>query len=253
MKLILIVFAILIQSIALAECETRPIVIAVIDTGFGRGFPGEETAKLCQYGHKDFSGYDIYENKFHTKDLVPVDSHGHGTHIAGLIDKYAKLGTENYCLVILKYEDPWRASMIFHPFEKDYKIKNTIAAINYARNIGADYINYSSGGDGTLNDEIIAVKKYIDAGGKFVAAAGNEHSDLAKNPYYPAVDDDRVIVVGSINQNGKRAKYSNYGSRVNRWEIGTAVEVYENRMSGTSQAAAIATGKLVSQTKNICK
>jgi subtilisin family serine protease len=258
MKLALIILAILaaacsdeeivkktVKSTTPTTCHGKPTVIAVIDTGFGAGFKGEETAKLCKYGHHNFVS-DSYSDKFNTVDPVPVDHHGHGTHIAGLIDKYARAKNINYCLVILEYFDPLNALNL--------NLLHTIQAINYAKNIHADFINYSGGGLEANKDEIIAVKSFLDAGGKFIAAAGNEHSDLAKVPYYPAMEDDRVIVVGNMDENGKRAISSNYGDRVNRWEVGSGgVKMYNVRMDGTSQAAAIATGKIVGDTKNFCK
>lgn len=225
-------------------CHGKPTVIAVIDTGFGLGWRPEEekTARLCQYGHKNFVD-DQNSDKFDTKVPVPTDRHGHGTNIAGIIGQYAK--NTNYCLVILKYFDPVA--------KNNDNLKHTIQAIDYARQIHANFINYSGGGTDFNQDEADAVKRFLDAGGTFVAAAGNEHSDLEKNPYYPAMEDDRVIVVGNIREDRQPARSSNYGKRVNRWEIGEGVTAYGLQMTGTSQSTAIVTGKLVSETKNICK
>jgi subtilisin family serine protease len=227
-------------------CKGKPTVIAVIDSGFGAGFENE-TVRLCKFGHRDFSQYGVSDSRFGTTDPVPTDNHGHGTNVAGVIDKYASRSNVNYCIVIIKYFDPFRFSVDQNEHEKA-----TIKAIMYATDIHADYINYSSGGAETNGFEINAVKRFIDQGGKFIAAAGNEHSDLAKNPYYPAMDDDRVIVVGNKYKNGKVAQSSNYGDRVDRWEVGDET-VFGREMMGTSQAAAVATGKLVSESKNICK
>lgn len=227
------------------SCSTKPTVIAVIDSGFGTG--QNEHVRLCKFGHKDFSQYDVFNTSLGTTDPVPSDQHGHGTNVAGVIDKYAKKTNVNYCIVILKYFDPFRFSV-----NQNEKEVNTILAIEYATSIHADYINYSSGGITTSKYEIAAVKKFIDGGGKFIAAAGNEGKDLEEVPYYPAMDDDRVIVVGNIMRNGQRAKTSNYGDRVDRWEVGDET-VFGQEMMGTSQSAAVATGKIVSESKNICK
>src|SRR5574337_1152024 len=81
-------------------CSGKPTVIAVIDTGFGvedKGedkWLGQENVKLCKFGHKNFVD-DNNSDKFDTKSPVPVDTHGHGTHIAGIIDKYARAGNAN--------------------------------------------------------------------------------------------------------------------------------------------------------------
>lgn len=234
------------------ECK-KTTVIAVIDTGFDGaavwtgGLQG--TPKLCQFGHKDFTGGKTVQSTY-AQDPVPVDNHGHGTHIAGLVDKYAKLTNQSYCLVILKYYDP-------SANERENLI-HTVEAIDYARKIKADFINYSGGGIQASTAETEAVKAYLDAGGTFVAAAGNERSNLAERPFYPAQDDDRVIAVGNGKNENNRAPTSNHGKRVNRWEQGN--EVFSTLpggqygfMTGTSQAAAIATGKIVADKNKSCK
>jgi serine protease len=227
-----------------ADTCNKPVVIAVIDTGFGAGWAGEETAHLCKFGHKDFTGGKL-SDKFHTVDQVPVDHHGHGTHIVGTIDQYAGVNSKNYCIVVLKYYDP--------AFMTGSNIKNTVEAIKYAKNIHADFINYSSGGNTNSEDEILQVKEYLDAGGTFVAAAGNDGVDIGKYPYYPAQDDDRVIVVGNGPDQERKVSSSNYGERVDYWENGKDVKTYNYLMTGTSQSTAIETGKLVAEKIKSCK
>jgi subtilisin family serine protease len=233
-------------------CTRKPIVVAIADTGFGATL-FDLKIKLCKFGHRDFTSVQ----KFHpladyaTVDPVPSDDHGHGTHVAGIIDGILKQTNVNYCIVILKYYNPSSDS------ENNDNLENTIKAINYATSIHAKYFNYSGGGLSTRDEEKQAVKAFIDAGGKFVAAAGNERSDLAKKPYYPAMDDDRVIVVGNLYSNGETHNpTSNFGDRVNMWEKGTNVKVCVPGqcmyMTGTSQATAVATGKLASKEKNVC-
>ena len=213
----------------------KTTVVAVIDTGFGVEGRSYD-AKLCRFGHKDFTKAGVvYKNSEGT--VVPADRHGHGTHIAGLVNKYAKEGSNDYCLVIIKYFDP--------VIGDSDNVDATLKAIEYATNIHADYINYSGGGGRASPDENSAVKKYLDQGGIFVAAAGNERNDLAKYPYYPAMADDRVIVVGNVKKNLEISPTSNRGSRVNCWEVGTQVEMYGAEMTGTSQSTAIVTGELV--------
>lgn len=225
-------------------CKKRPIVIAVIDTGFG--ITGKDhIVNLCKYGHKDFSTMQTFSDKFKVEDQVPVDNHGHGTHIAGLIDAYAKKSGTNYCIVILKYYDP-------HTVFPNDNMKSSIRAINYATNIKADFINYSGGGPSKDKDEQAAVKRFLDRGGKFVAAAGNEGADLIEHPYYPAMDDPRIVTVGSLTEKRLRSKTSNHGDPVKRWEIGENVKVFDMTMTGTSQATAIITGKMVSARKRAC-
>ena len=213
----------------------EPAIVAIIDTGLSASFSTRK-AKLCATGHRNFTSVTETRNIWNTIDPVPIDNHGHGTNIAGLIQTYAG-ESNNYCLLILKYYDSANS--------KDDTEDSTIKAIDYATKIGAKYINYSSGGVSSSREERRAVKEFLDSGGKFIAAAGNEKSDLALNPYYPAMIDDRVIVVGSIEPDGKIANYSNWGIRVNRWELGSKRTGFGVTQSGTSQATAVATGKIV--------
>ena len=217
-------------------CATKPTVVAVLDTGLTLP-PVYSNVNLCKFGHRNFTQVvDVNQLKgFH--DPIPVDNHGHGTNVVGLIGKYA--GNTNYCIVVIKYYDPRDINA--------HNLSNTVKAINYATNIGAKYINYSGGGIEMSNDESAAVKRFIDKGGTFIAAAGNEGSDLSTLGYYPAMDDKRVIVVGSVNKYGTVESYSNYGERVNRYEEGTDQVGLGITMSGTSQAAAIATGKIINE------
>lgn len=227
--------------------KRKAVVVAVIDTGFGASedWTGQYNAHLCKFGHKDFTGGLVSTNRFNTKDAVPVDNHGHGTHIAGLIDSYASRTNDNFCLVVLKYYDPSAG--------ESQNLARTVEAINYARQIHADIINYSGGGVQASAEETAAVKAFLDAGGTFVAAAGNEGLNAEFFHFYPAQDDDRVIAVGNGKDEKHRAKTSNYGRTVKRWENGTNVLVYAHYMTGTSQSAAIVTGKIVAEKNKSCK
>lgn len=235
--------------------KLSPLVkIAVIDTGIDPYFASN--GPICQGESKDFVGTGI------------VDNHGHGTHISGLIDQYAKddvfePGEDmdrslkiplRYCQMILKYYDPKQ--------EAD-NLELTIKALRYAIDHKANIINYSGGGTEYSQQEHDLIIEALDKGIKIVAAAGNEHSDIDKHPYYPAMYDKRIYVVGNLAQpqsqelactdkGRKIACSSNFGDSVNTWEIGDKVlsrlpgHTY-GYMTGTSQAAAIKSGKLVRQ------
>lgn len=234
------------------DCNKKPIVVAVIDTGFGvkysdDGTPIDLKVKLCKYGHKDFTG-GATSDRYGTEDEVPVDTHRHGSHIAKIIDMFGQKFNVNYCIVILKYYDP--------DADAGANLDGTIKAIKRATDIHADYINYSGGGLESNKEEKKAVEKFLDQGGKFVAAAGNEGHDVDLFPYYPASYDIREVVVGANDQKGHRISSSDYGANV-RMELGKNVTVCDDNkqcitMTGTSQATAIATGKLLAQEKNTC-
>lgn len=209
--------------------------VGVIDTGFG--YRGKTGAKLCSYGHKDFSKDKEYTLNLGTVDPVPTDFHGHGTNVAGIITRFA--GKGDYCLVIIKYygkKDPSEDS-----------IDTSNAALQYALNLKLDFINYSSEGTGSNLKERNLVVQLLDSGATIVSAAGNSGIDLAMNNVYPASYDKRIIVVGALGLNGEKLFMSNYGSPVTRWEIGENVEGCKIKLTGTSQATAVATGKVLNE------
>ena len=245
-KLALLLFPLLFP---LRSLHAKTLTVAVIDTGIDRALP-----HLCKEGHRSFTGDD---------DDPLVDDHGHGTHIAGLI--VANAGDGDYCLVSLRYYKRSNTGT--------QNLHNMVKALEYAININVDLINISGGGPKPNAAERTLVKKALARGITIVTAAGNDDQDLGLDCYYyPACYDERIIVVGnlqavvdlsdedevarSIMEEGglqfEPAKSSNYGSRVSRWEVGTDVLSTlpggkMGRMSGTSQACAVATGKLVKQ------
>lgn len=241
MNKILFLIVILFSINAYAKCTDKPIRIAIVDTGFGFKSKGQE-ARLCKYGHKDFTEEQKFSDPTNDKLKVPLDINGHGTNIVGIIEGYAKEAHINYCIVVLKY------------YTRDgmHNLRNTINAFNYASDMRIDYINYSAGGTEPSNSEKSAVKRFLNGGGILIVSAGNDGTNLDLYGYFPAQYDKRTIVVGSLNKRGSRLLSSNYGTIVNRWEIGIDVIGYGISMSGTSQAAASATGKIVSQNTNKC-
>jgi subtilisin family serine protease len=200
----------------------------VIDTGFDFKGKWDIQPKICPTGHKDLTGQGLQ------------DVNGHGTHIAGLIAKYA--GDADYCLVIIKF---------FHnDLVKGDTLQASIDAINHAVDQKVDIINLSMGGVGYSNSEYKAVKRALDDDITIIAAAGNEGKDFKKQPYYPALYDDRIIVVAAVDKRMKRMPSSNYGVQVDAYELGenvlsTMPHNSYGHLTGTSQATAIHTGKFV--------
>lgn len=255
-----ILLTLFVCSLGLSKAE--PVKVAVIDTGFDfQSTWGSRTnddgllltrPKLCKTGHRSF-----------TDDKTLHDNHGHGTHVAGLIGTYAKAA--NYCLVILKITNIHHTSL-----------SSIVSAIEHAIDINVDIINHSGGGVGAAIVEKIAVTKALDRGIIYVSAAGNdgralEHyvfkfflglpvfisaktatvSFIEKYGYFMSSYDPRVIAVGGIGKNGKIMTNSNHGPVVRYYERGESVlSILPNkqygRLSGTSQATAIKTGKIIS-------
>jgi len=221
-----------------------PVKVGVLDTGFGYNNLGHG-ARLCKYGHKDLTKDQKFYFDYDTVTPVPIDFNSHGTNIEGIIENYA--GKANYCIVVIKFYSQQQTGQ--------ENSDSAISAIEYATNIKIDFINFSGGGAIPSGKEYAAVESFLNQGGKLIAAAGNENTDLdiPESGYYPAMYDSRVISVGNNRANGSKAFTSNYGKRVSVWEVGESIEAYGITMSGTSQATAKHTGKLISQTnKNKC-
>ena len=233
--------------LSLANTSQATIKVAVIDTGYDQTSTwsnaykiGLTQPKLCPSGH-----YDFVLNNANT-----IDNHGHGTHIAGIIAK----GNEriDYCLVILKYYDP--------KVPNTDNLKNSIAAYKKAIELGVDIINYSGGGTERSEEECTLMKQALDKGIVVVAAAGNERSDLDKHPYYPALCDSRINVVGSIDASGERLPSSNWSSELYSVTYKLGQNILSllphdsfGYMTGTSQATAKVTSLFVKQIDEVNK
>ena len=234
--------------------KVKKVKVAVIDTGVDPKLLKGNS--YCKSGHRDFTGQGL------------DDHHGHGTHISGIIDQYAKnyifdgksyskidsIEIE-YCQIIIKY---WDSSTDVNTDP----LMATIKALRYAIDQEVDIINYSGGGNEESKEEKELIKEALDKGIKVVAAAGNgardkngsfKGYDISKKPYYPAAHDPRIYVVGNITKTNTIVESSNTGNNVKYWEVGDRVlsrlpgSSY-GYMTGTSQATAVKTGKLVRET-----
>jgi subtilisin family serine protease len=177
--------------------------------------------------------------------------------VAGLINRFSK--NTPHCLVSIKFYS-----------ENGSNVETMLQSIQYAINIKADVINISAGGTWPNLTEKLLIKRALDMGIKVVAAAGNEASNLdIQCSFFPACYDRRVVSVGNLEERSQPlwegvaeayltypAKLSNYGTYVSRWEIGSNVTSNLpggrlGTMSGTSQAAAVATGKIVGEMRRV--
>lgn len=196
----------------------KKLVVAVLDTGLNLKDPRLSSA-LCPSGHKDMTGTGI------------TDTHGHGTHVVGLIKQHA--ANSDYCLVIVKYHTGG-----------DYNPRRAyVKALRYIGSLKPDIVNYSGGG-------YIAFTAEFDVYGAnpsmlLVAAAGNNRKPV--HEFFPAALHlwlPNVVAVGN-----KDTGCSNFGPKL-VYEQGK--DVYSTlpngkygTLSGTSMSAAIRTGKIV--------
>ena len=210
----------LLFNISLASAQTR---VAVLDSGLDLSDTRFKNI-LCHEYHYDFTKEGLF------------DRIGHGTHIVGLIQQYAK--NSNYCLIIIKYARNTGSNKPAY-----------LLALKRAIELKVDIVNLSGGGVGLLKEEMNLIKNNPKI--KFIVCAGNEHEDITENKYYPAsYGFKNIITVGSIDNIGRISMTSNYGSLVDVWEVGenvisTLPGYRMGMMSGTSMSTAIHTGKYI--------
>ncbi len=209
----------------------KDIVVAVIDDGVGFSHPDLKDRAWKNPGESggvketngvddDSNGFvdDVYGWDFHNDNNTVYDSlDNHGTHVAGTIA--ASVNGEgvvgvapNVEIMAVKFMDPGVSDGVSTGTTED-----AIKAIGYAKKMGAKISNNSWGGDlyNSLLKEAIDESEML-----FVAAAGNNNlNNDGSNPHYPASykpekdgDPDNILSVAAIENQGKRAGFSNYGA-----------------------------------------
>ena len=218
----IIVLASLLQ---VAAADTR---VLVIDTGVDATNPTlAEVFCPAEYSLDVTTGRSVVG--------IPEDNIDHGTHVAGIIRALA--GSSGYCMAFCKY----------YSGPRDNNLLNTIKCLAHAEKIGARYINYSSGGRKFDKDERAAIKAIS---GFVVVAAGNDGVDVDKEGYYPAAYRlPNEIIVGAYNSNCNKMDISNYGRDI-QYYLGESLysslpSNTRGAMTGTSMAAAVATGTML--------
>lgn len=189
----------------------KGIVVAVIDTGidyqhwaFGEGFgPGFKVA----------GGYDIFNN-----DADPMDDHGHGTHVAGIIAANHKNLTgvaPEATLLAYKVLDQSGGSL------QSIVLAGVERAIDPNRDGDLsdrpDVVNMSLGGPASPDDPVIAaVERGAAAGIVFCLAAGN--SGVVGGLGSPALAPSAITVAAS-DLNDKVAAFSTGGPVGGVWSL----------------------------------
>lgn len=217
--------------------QTRPQVkvsktvkIAVIDTGID--FRNKELrARIWTPEGK------VNENNFGLNFIenneAPQDTHGHGTHVSGII---LSLFPEAKIFPI-KYYSP--------VISGQKNLENMMKGLKAAIKAKVDIINISAGGPEASSEELELIKEAKRNNILVISAAGNEGYELSKEKtYYPAqYAEDNILSVLNLDKLGMRQPSSNYGKEI---EVGTLGTIYSyglgscsQRMTGTSQATAV--------------
>jgi len=227
----------------IAFAGEKRIKIAVIDTGISpvakdllvRNISGELIPLrnfLCHSGHRDFTETTL-------SDAAP-----HGTHIAAIIA--ASIDPKKTCMVIIK----WYHTVEMTEVNKEKTMIGLVDAIRYASSLRVEFMNLSLEGNAYIGIERAAISEAISLGIHVVVSAGNKGIDLdiicETFPACYKMRSSRFRVVGALTPDGRKAQYSNFGSPVTNWEIGEQ-ERLGLFMRGTSQAAAVYTGRWVAE------
>lgn len=246
--------------------KKKIIKVMVIDTGIDGSNP------LLRHFMPEVNPRSLKDGK-HLPDYI--DDHGHGTHVTGLIlfggfypsenlGHWKVKETEIMCDNVQIYSCKYYSD---HGSDMD-NAKRLMGCLVRAYKEKMNVINYSGGGRAPFKVEYDLISLLTHNHHVVMTAAmGNENSNLRYSTYYPAgysthfglAGDYRpltnVIAVGALAKDGqKRFHLSNYGLDVPK-EIGEDVvsilpkgvggEYGMGYMSGTSQATAIYTHKLL--------
>ena len=224
------------EAWSINEGNNSSVIIAVIDSGVAYNHPdlinNMWDGTSCKNENNIFlgnckHGYD-YDNN--DNDPLPSDS-SHGTHVAGII-----AATKNNGKGVIGVAPNAKIMAIKFGFTTASEIK----AIDFAINNGAKIINASFGGNSYSQLEYDAINKFKNAGGLFIAAAGNDNNNNDSNPTYPcSYNLDNIICVAATDQNDNLANFSNYG--INSVDVGAP---------GTNIYSTIANTTLINETFN---
>lgn len=233
------------------------VVVAVLDTGVAYVDHVDEHGQEYQRAPSLANSTIRCPWDFVGDDAIPVDDHGHGTHIASLIASDGAVSgvAPGASLMPLKVLDA----------DKRGTELDLIAALDHAVQCDADVINMSlafAPGYVPSPELRAALRDAHDAGAVLVGAAGNDHVHALS---WPAAS-PHVIAVAATDSQEARARYSNDSPAIDLSAPGGDLRFDRNGdgypdgilaetitpgdpsrtgyafMEGTSQAAALVSG-----------
>lgn len=215
------------------------VVVAVVDTGIDPNHPYLRKNLFVKNGAISAANYGVDFSDKKKQTNTPIDTHGHGTHVAGII----KSVFPEVKILPIKYFNPKASG--------EDNLKSTIKALEYAVAQNVDIINYSGGGPKASPQEKKILEEAREKGILIIAAAGNEKSniDIEDNAYYPASYGlANIITVSAHNEFNQIISSSNWGQHsvdiaAPGHKIRSSVPNFAAKlMTGTSQATAFVTG-----------
>ncbi|MCA9383507.1 S8 family serine peptidase, partial [Candidatus Dojkabacteria bacterium] len=172
-------------------------------------FDVETCDELTNTIPNDFSGIN---DKYLLKQGHPIDTHGHGTLvtglIAGVVDDGGDMVSPAFNVTILPIAANHHYSLTF-----DDLMLNTAMAEIVNLEIPVDIINLEIGGPAYSGALETRIDQLVGQEGiAIIAPSGNDSTSGSLQPVtYPAAYDN-VIAVGAVNHDDTRSEYSNGGS-----------------------------------------
>ena len=218
-----------VPAIASSRVRGEPVVIAIVDDGVRTSHHDIEAFVWRNGGETGGNGIDDDGNGFvddvngwdvSDQDGMPTppdyrDDFYHGTHIAGIIATIARAAYGESAPERLRIM-PIKALADDDPTTY---VKHGYAGIDYAAQAGADIIIAPWVVAHISPDEDNVLKRAADAGIIIVASSGNLPEERDQYPAAHAA----VLAVGSIEENGEKAKDSTYGQFVDLSAPGTGI------------------------------
>ena len=184
-----------VKAVGLTGVPSAGIKVCVIDSGYDLGHE-DKPAKPIVSGQDDPAGAGVWTR----------DPSGHGTHVSGTIN-----ARNNAVGVVGVFpRAPMHIIKVFNANDDWIYSSDLIAALDRCMAAGAKVINMSIGGADQSYAEQLAFSNARSAGVIAVAAAGNEGTSGFSYPAsYPS-----VISVAAIDENLRRASFSNFNRQV---------------------------------------
>lgn len=223
----------------------KGVVVAVLDTGVDYSHVDLGVNIWKNSGEIDGNGIDDDGNgfvddvrgwNFDGNNNNPMDTDGHGTHVAGTIAAQRN----GYGVTGVAYD----ATIMPVKVLGDRGGSNGTVAqgIRYAVNNGADVLNLSLGGGSASKEIADAIRYAVKKGSVVVMASGNESAKVPTNPAKLA--DRWGIAVGAVDRRLQIADFSNLAGRKQLdYVVAPGVKIYSTApnnqyqfLDGTSMA-----------------
>lgn len=221
------------------------VVVAVVDTGVD--YSHEDLKNNIWTNEKEIPGNGIDDDAngyvddvrgwdFFNGDNDPMDDNGHGTSVAGVI---AAAGNNGKGVVGVAMDAKIMALKCMG-VDKNGDTTKAVWAIKYAADNGANVINISwSAKVSSSNDLDKAINYAVYRGVIVIVASGNHYDNISD--FYPA-SNPQVITVGASDKNNKRAKFSNWGARLDVVAPGVGIRTTDLRGYKKVDGTSVATG-----------